>query len=60
MLMKIRMKPQGEKPQTVYRKIHDVKPNQTSNKITYNKITHTALIRYHKQEVIVYLINSES
>ena len=54
MLMKIRMKPEGERPQTVYRKIRNVKPNRTSN-----EITHTASIRYNKQEVVVYLINSE-
>ena len=56
MLMKIRMKPEGERPQTVYRKIRDVKPNRTR---TRNEITHTASIRYNKQEVVVYLINSE-
>ena len=54
MLMKIRMKPEGERPQTVYRKIRDVKPERTRN-----EITHTASIRYNKQEVVVYLINSE-
>lgn len=54
MLRKIRIKPQDERPQTVYRKIYNVKPKRFSN-----EITHTALIHYKKQEVIVYLINGE-
>ena len=54
MLMKIRMKPEGERPQTVYRKLRDVKPNRASN-----EITHTASIRYNNQQVVAYLINSE-
>ena len=56
MLMKIRMKPEGERPQTVYRKLRDIKPNRTRPS---NEITHTASIRYNKQKVIAYLINSE-
>ena len=56
MLMKIRMKPEGEPPQTVYRKLRDIKPNRTR---TRHEITHTASIRYNKQKVIAYLINSE-
>ena len=54
MLRRIRMKPQGERPETIYRKIHAVQPDRT-----YSKITHSALIRYKKQEVVAYLINGE-
>ena len=54
MLRKIRMERQGERPQTLYRKLRNIKPNRPSN-----KMTHTASIRYNKQEVAVYLINGE-
>ena len=54
MLKRIRMKPHGERPQTIYRKIHDIKPNRPNN-----ELTHTASIRYNKQKVAVYLINGE-
>ena len=54
MLKRIRLKRQGKRPQTLYRKIHDVKPKRTSN-----EITHTAWIHHNNQEVVVYLINGE-
>lgn len=52
-LHKIRITVEGEKPQTIYRKLYAVQVTGPPNRP--RRRTHQALCRYNKQEVIVYL-----
>ena len=54
MLHRIRLEREGEKNKTIYKRLYDVTAH--GGYAGVGKPTHTARIRYRKQEIVVYLI----
>ena len=57
MLHRIRLEIDGEKNKTIYKRLYDVTAHGSYARV--GKPTHTARIRYRKQQIVVYLIDGQ-